>query len=691
VSFRKSWHLGLLSISFLGIFACSSGGSIRRNESKESAKAQDLENTPPPSAAQQRPQIAYRSAQDPNTARSNYMEAKRLFFDGKRIEGSKRLIDYAQSNPNGQYVDEAYLIVANEALEGQRWSEADEYASKVLDLNPPSRLRGQAWIVKAKVLHTGGRGDEALRSLLNVRLEELPQREHLALFSLWGQLAEEQSNYRDAVLAYVKASRQPELSGDQIQNLHEKVAELVATKVSEKDASLIVREYGNRGFPGNVAALRMAKLLMARGEKGDAELYLNQVLAFEPRDSVYAREAMNLKNNLDNYSDDAEYKVGILFPVAGKYAAWSQRAREGLELAWQRSNGLPGLIVEDAGSSLDSFRKAFEKLVLQDKVIAIIGPTIAEQAELGASLSQQYGVPYFSLSPRSGLLEKSPYLYRFALSAEAQAQAVVNYAWNRLNARRFAILFPEDNFGNSFAKPFIDAVRNRGGTISAAESYNPNESDFLDPVRNMVGTGFSVFRSSEFQEEVKLHEERTGKKLTNRERAKIKLRPIVDFDVLFIPDTFKAVGQIIPTLLFEDIKDVKLFGPSSWNNKQLLERAGQYMENAFCVDVSLADKSEKVTQDFISQYKLRYGRSPTDISALTYDLGLSLSRVFRESKNLRSRSELRSSLESLGEVQGAIGKHRWDAERDPLGTLQLFQARKAHFQYIGDISLTDFN
>lgn len=58
--------------------------------------------------------------------------------------------------------------------------------------------------------------------------------------------------------------------------------------------------------------------------------------------------------------------------------------------------------------------------------------------------------------------------------------------------------------------------------------------------------------------------------MSARDKAKMKLSPIVDFDVIFIPDTYKAVGQIIPTLVFEDLKDVKIFGLSSWNNKQLL-------------------------------------------------------------------------------------------------------------------------
>jgi ABC-type branched-subunit amino acid transport system substrate-binding protein len=193
------------------------------------------------------------------------------------------------------------------------------------------------------------------------------------------------------------------------------------------------------------------------------------------------------------------------------------------------------------------------------------------------------------------------------------------------------------------------------------------------------------------QEEIKIQEERTGKKLTPREKSKIKLSPIVDFDVLFIPDTFKAVGQIIPTLLFEDIKDVKLFGPSSWNNKKLLQRAGQYMENSYCVDVNLNEKTDKASQQFTSQYKLKYGRLPSELSAITYDLGLSLLKIFKESKNLHSREELRGELESLGEIEGAVGKHKWDAERDPLGTLQLFQSHRSSFQYIGDVSVLDYD
>ncbi|MBP7845688.1 MAG: penicillin-binding protein activator [Proteobacteria bacterium] len=686
--FKSKWLLLLTSIT-----ACSTGGSLRKEPEKPTAATKNEDRRSVEAPPVQKPQgpVVYRSAQDDGNTRSDYFEARRIFLDGKKVEGGRRIAQYVEQNPNGQYVDEAFLLLAQSALEAQKWSEAEDFSSKVMDMNPPSRLRGQAWIVKAKVFQANGRSDEALRSLYNVRLEELPQRDHLALFSLWGQLAEEQGNFRDAVLAFVKAYRQTDVGPEQSENIKQKINQLISNNLNEKEASLVVREYSNKGFPGNAASIRLAKLLMAKGNKADADFYINAILAYESHDSSYYRDALFLKQNVNSFSDSAESKIGVLFPSGGRFAAWSQRAREGIDLVWDKSPGLPMLVYEDSGTNLESFRSAFERLVLQEKVLLIIGPTLAEQAEQAAQLSQQYGVPYISLSPRSGLIEKSPYLFRFALSAELQAQAVVNYAWERLGAHRFAILFPEDNFGKGFAKPYFDAVKNRGGFMAAAESYNPNESDFVDAVRNLVGTAFPVFRNLELQDEVRLLQEKTGKPVSARDKAKMKLSPIVDFDVIFIPDTYKAVGQIIPTLVFEDLKDVKIFGPSSWNNKQLLSRAGQYMDNAYCVDISLAEKTDKFTQDFMNKYKAKFGRAPVDISAITYDLALSLKQLFEESKNLRSRDETRSSLESLGEIKGVVGKHRWDAERDPMGTLQLFQSRRGSFQYIGDISLLDFD
>ena len=160
------------------------------------------------------------------------------------------------------------------------------------------------------------------------------------------------------------------------------------------------------------------------------------------------------------------------------------------------------------------------------------------------------------------------------------------------------MIFPEDGFGKEFASEFVQAVETQGGVVTAIESYNPKQSDFKVQIENMVGLGFDNFRRKEFAEITDDLEKKLGHKPTPKEAELAINKPIVDFDVLFIPDTYKAVGQIVPALLYADVNSVQLMGPSSWNNAQLLNRAGQYLDNALFVDVFAPDRQSPVTQEF---------------------------------------------------------------------------------------------
>jgi ABC-type branched-subunit amino acid transport system substrate-binding protein len=162
----------------------------------------------------------------------------------------------------------------------------------------------------------------------------------------------------------------------------------------------------------------------------------------------------------------------------------------------------------------------------------------------------------------------------------------------------------------------------------------------------------------------------------------------VDFDVLFIPDTFKPLGQIIPALLFADVKEPILMGPATWRNPQLLDRAGQYLSRAILVDAYAPERQNSVTKDFVEQFQIRNGSVPNSINAIGYDVGLSLLAAYKKSSELpTNREALRSRLEDLGEVNGVLGKHRWNSERDTLAELQLFRAQRGSFVHQGSIEL----
>ena len=60
----------------------------------------------------------------------------------------------------------------------------------------------------------------------------------------------------------------------------------------------------------------------------------------------------------------------------------------------------------------------------------------------------------------------------------------------------------------------------------------------------------------------------------------VPLPPIVDFDVLFIPDASEKIALVAPGLAFHEIRGVRLLGSNDWLDPELLRVARQHVSGS---------------------------------------------------------------------------------------------------------------
>ena len=160
------------------------------------------------------------------------------------------------------------------------------------------------------------------------------------------------------------------------------------------------------------------------------------------------------------------------------------------------------------------------------------------------------------------------------MTPHMQTKAMASFAMNQMNLNRFAILYPDEYYGNIYMNLFWDEIVDLGGKIVGIESYDPMDTDFASPVKKLVGLYHSIPDSLKIEFEFRPSEEIETDPLAridiglfgyipdkirqvpelyfwgfpqtlgplsdganqgrNRED---ELEPIVDFDALFIPDT----------------------------------------------------------------------------------------------------------------------------------------------------------
>ena len=99
----------------------------------------------------------------------------------------------------------------------------------------------------------------------------------------------------------------------------------------------------------------------------------------------------------------------------------------------------------------------------------------------------------------------------------------------------------------------------------------------------------------------------------------LPLPPMVDFDALFVPDTYDRIGMIAPQLSFHDVRGVQLLGTNGWNHPELLRIARGHVRGA--VISSLFDENSELAfvADFVERYARTFGEKPDVFSAGAFD------------------------------------------------------------------------
>ena len=242
---------------------------------------------------------------------------------------------------------------------------------------------------------------------------------------------------------------------------------------------------------------------------------------------------------------------------------------------------------------------------------------------------------------------------------------LAEYVMRELGAQLFAILYPRDAYGRGVSGLFWSAVEERGGRVVALAAYEPDATDFAEPIRRLVG--YELLTHEE-KETIKEREAliRGARRLPTEEAAQVReearamlgpdeepLPPIVDFDALFIPESHEKVVLIAPQLAFHEAAGAMLLGTDAWNDPELVSIARKHVEGALYTASFYADSSVGFVRDFADRYAATYGTTADDLSALAYDAA---NLVFAQlARGRHSRGEVREGILAASSFPGVSG------------------------------------
>lgn len=370
---------------------------------------------------------------------------------------------------------------------------------------------------------------------------------------------------------------------------------------------------------------------------------------------------------LGNATSGDRSRIGVILPLTGPQAQYGKRALDGILLAARVFQGDSDfeVIAEDSASNPAQAANAVDRLVQEQGVIAIIGPTGWKESEAVGERAQELGVLNISLTGKEGISERGAYLFQNALTARVQMENLVKHAIEQKELRRFAIMAPQGAFGDDMALQFTAAVNRLGGKVVELERYPADAKDFQEPVRRMV----NLFDLRPRRNEFKALDAFVKEQEKTRRHSKARLPPIVDFDAVFLPDGPRAAAQIAASFAYFDVANIVLLGTSEWNSDQLYKRGGRLVEKALFPGAMILGSEDPRQREFAKAYVQAYGSMPDLLAAQAFEAMQLASRAAQSSGGNRNNAV--SALQSGTRFESPLGELWFDANRTALRVLPI--------------------
>lgn len=182
---------------------------------------------------------------------------------------------------------------------------------------------------------------------------------------------------------------------------------------------------------------------------------------------------------------DGEIVVGHLADLTGFEAMTGIEAKNAIDFAVKQVNlagGINGkelkVIHGDSQCAANTAVEQARKLVQEDKVLAILGPTQASHKAAVGDALVELGVPGIYYNGTSfGMIKFKDHIIGAGGSMDQLPTAFADYAFNTLGLRKVYVMGADNQGGKGYVEPFINNFTALGGTVVSTD-WIPEGGDF---------------------------------------------------------------------------------------------------------------------------------------------------------------------------------------------------------------------
>ena len=199
-------------------------------------------------------------------------------------------------------------------------------------------------------------------------------------------------------------------------------------------------------------------------------------------------------------------KIGEIATVTGDFAAYGVAEVESIKIAIAEINAAGGVlgrplevVMYDCRTRQEDMVNAARRLVEQDKVVAVIGPSGSGLCIAAAPIFNRGHVAHLGTLPTNPLVtvdesgKVRPYNFRICFLDPYQGAIMAQFSYMNLRAKKAAILYDvSSDYSQGQREFFIKSFEKSGGKIVADEGFRGEDVDFRSQLTNMKDSDADV-------------------------------------------------------------------------------------------------------------------------------------------------------------------------------------------------------
>jgi branched-chain amino acid transport system substrate-binding protein len=353
--------------------------------------------------------------------------------------------------------------------------------------------------------------------------------------------------------------------------------------------------------------------------------------------------------------------IGHFASMTGDTATFGVSADEGIRLAMNEINGAGGVlgkkvrvITTDDRSLSDEAKTTVERLINQDKVVALLGEISSSRSIAGAPVAQDAQIPM--LSPGStnvGVTKAGDYIFRACFTDDIQGRALARFAMENLKLKRFAFLYPVNNdYGVGLRKIIMEALQAKGAQVVADLGYTEkSDVDF---------------------------------------RGQLTRIKAANPEAIFVTGYYTEAG-LIAQQARELGLNVPLIGGDGWDSDQTVQIGGKAVEGCYFSNHYSPDEDRPEVKKFVETYKAAYKnpdgspKVPDAMAILGYDSMRLMADAIKRAGSTEGR-KIRDALAATKDFPGASGNITIDENRNAKKAVVILKIENGKFRYMARIN-----